>query len=631
MKNLQVIIMALMLCTIGTSVARSELVAGYPFDGSLCDCSGNNYDGQWCSLIGSYSSDVPPGFGGQSLCLDGTQCVELPLGAANPLDYSASSSIVMWFKVPALPSGTGALLFSSARDDSGDNHALSLFLTGDGEIRLDMFWVATVVGDIGGLDDGTWHHVASVFDAGTGYTTLYLDGVEDGSNDDIDQTIPNIADNTILIGATMNEEFPAEEGVGPLVGCVDNVGIFDHALTEGEVQTAMDEPICCCGSCPFYAFEIDPNVMTVYEEGETIGDFDVSLDCEPTGVVTVTVEPNDIGANDDFVLVGASGGDPKVYLTFDTNNWDVPQTVVFQAVDDDLEEGPDIDESHKIVFTTASADPNWDGRTTYRTVTVQDNDYADILFRVTPSRGGPKINVTGPVRIWERVMPAGEKWRRIGFQLQVKPKNFADPCNPATSVKLNAEVTGDIVGDNLPTTDVTLPFVESDDPNGFTFTSTTSSNGLPGGCPDHDPASNTTCWNVDQNIKIWGTDDDVLQALDATTEGDQNYQATLVVTVIDGGGYERYQWTEIEDPCSPEIVVGLERTVEINIEDNECGAFGISYLDIGNPNAFTDPNFRDENGNPLPDCYIDIYDIVEMAAGWLRCTNPQDENCQPML
>ncbi|MHC4500686.1 MAG: hypothetical protein ACYS21_16435, partial [Planctomycetota bacterium] len=226
---------------------------------------------------------------------------------------------------------------------------------------------------------------------------------------------------------------------------------------------------------------------------------------------------------------------------------------------------------------------------------------------------------------------------KIGIQLQVKPENTADPCSP-TSVKLNAEVTGDVEGDNLPATDPCLPFVETDDPNGFTFTSTTSSNGLPGGCPDHDLASKTTCWNVDQNIKIWATNDDVLQVLSEegehpSSEGEQNYEATLVVTVIDGGGDERYQWTEQTDPCDPCSVetFGLEKEVDFAIEDNECGAFGISYLDVGNPNAATDPNYQDDDGNPLPDCYVDIYDLIEFSTEWLDCSDPQGAGCLSYL
>ena len=127
-------------------------------------------------------------------------------------------------------------------------------------------------------------------------------------------------------------------------------------------------------------------------------------------------------------------------------------------------------------------------------------------------------------------------------------------------------------------------------------------------------------WYESQSIEIWGNDDDVLQ-VEAFAEGDQNYRAVLEVTVIDDGGDERYADLAEDDP----------KTVQFDIEDNECGAFGISYLDIGNPNAATDPNYIDDDGNPLPDCYVDIYDVIEFATKWLDCSDPQNAGCESYL
>jgi hypothetical protein len=464
----------------------------------------------------------------------------------------------MWFKVPALPSGTGALLFSSARDDTGDNHSLALFLTGDGELRIDMFWVATVIGDTGGLDDGTWHHVASVFDAATGITTLYLDGAVEQANNDINQTIPNIEEDTVLIGDTLNTEFPAGEGVEPLIGCVDDVGIYDQALTQPEVAAVMSEGfICCC--CPHRFLSVDPNTMTVYETGETEGDFSVSLGYPPlkqgppnegTSVtVDFLIDPYvGLGPNDDIILIDGIGPENQVTFSRTAANWEVPEVILFKAIDDAIAEPPDLEEVQDILVSTNCAEePNFNSE---RTVwaTVVDNDQADILLTYTlPERNPVYADVTGPVQLWEEPrikygIPY-PRWRKIGVTLQVPPAGGP--------VKLNAEIFSD--ASNPPLTDPCLPFLEL---NGLIFT-----------------AAN---YDVRQPIKIWGNDDDVLQAVGATVAGDQNYQADLVFTVIDDGGDERF--------------TGMQRTVQFDIEDNECGAFGISYLDIGNPNAFTDPN-----------------------------------------
>jgi len=600
MKQLQVTIMVLILCTIGVSVARSELVAGYTFDGCLFDCSDNGYEGELCySPAYLYSSDVPPGgSGGKSLCLDGDNCVVIPVDGC-VFEGDTDFSIVFWFKTTQ---ESGVFVSASSEDCTTDEHCMSVVMLPDGDIYYDNWWTSAAGTNTTGLNDDVWHHYAVVHSA-PATQTLYIDGIEDGSG-----SVPvNLvcSGTTVVIGDVLCTALKNEwngNGLGyPYNGFLDDLAIYNHALNETEVVEVMNYAPCETVSCPcpwICALDIDPNVMTVFEAGETIGDFDVSLWCEPTGVVTVTVDPNNgNGPNDDLTLIGGSGPQNRITLSFDPDNFYVPQTVTFRAIDDNLEEWLDVDERHYIRLTTACADPNWDGKTKDLSVTVQDNDCADILFTYTlPERSDPYANVTGPVQIWEEPrwffgIPM-DRWRKIGITLQVPPLVDGDPCQP-TSVKLQAAVEGD----NPPLTDPTLPFAETDDPNGLIFT-----------------AAN---YNVTQSIKAWGNDDNMLQAIDATSEGDQNYQANLVFTVIDDGGDERY--------------TGMQRTVQFNIEDNECGAYGILPLDVGNPYAFTDPNFLDENGNPLPDCRVDVYDLVEIAVNWLRCTNPQDENCVPML
>ncbi|GAH18441.1 unnamed protein product, partial [marine sediment metagenome] len=59
-----------------------------------------------------------------------------------------------------------------------------------------------------------------------------------------------------------------------------------------------------------HILQVDPNVMTVYEEGETEGDFTVALTSQPGSgtTVNVAIDPNaeGPGLNDDFVLISAT-------------------------------------------------------------------------------------------------------------------------------------------------------------------------------------------------------------------------------------------------------------------------------------------------------------------------------------
>ena len=427
--------------------------------------------------------------------------------------------------------------------------------------------------------------------------------------------------------------------------------IIDVLRHPGPAPTSSPGRVICDDS-PVLPVVVDPNVMLVYETDETQGDFDVSLLRPPFGgTVTIVVDPNGYGGwgegqdeDKDIELLAGVGPDNQVTLTFDAGNWDIPQTVLFKALNDTMPEPPELLEATEIILKVSHpTDANFVGEKSV-VVNVMDNDQANILFRATPMRGGTRVRVTGPVELWERLTASDKiRWRKIGIQLQVRPLIDKDPCSP-TEVKLRAEVTGPIVdevigtikGNNLPLTDPCLPFQDADDPNCFTYTATTSSNGLGTGCPDHDPANRTTCWNVDLDVKIWGSDDEVLQVLDFDTypefEDEQYYQATLVVTVVDGGGDERYWRQEpvLDEwgvPTGEIVTIRLEKSVEFDIEDNECGAFGVLEMDIGN----SDPCAVDNKGNPLPDCYVNIHDVVEMAKRWLNCSDPQGTGCAKPL
>jgi len=125
---------------------------------------------------------------------------------------------------------------------------------------------------------------------------------------------------------------------------------------------------------------IDPNVMLVYETGETEGNFGVSLRYEPPpgATITVTVDPNNGGPSEDFTLLGSTDPNGSIALTFNTGNWDVPQTVVFKAIDDDISDDlPELLEEHTILLVSSypghSTDVNFVGENNV-TATVVDND-----------------------------------------------------------------------------------------------------------------------------------------------------------------------------------------------------------------------------------------------------------------
>jgi hypothetical protein len=157
------------------------------------------------------------------------------------------------------------------------------------------------------------------------------------------------------------------------------------------------------------------------------------------------------------------------------------------------------------------------------------------------------------------------------------------------------------------------------DPNAIVFTSD-------GNPPPSGVYGAVRKWDVPFEIVVVGNDDDELQIEEAFADGDQFYQS-YVGFFVDETSDERYTVWDEED----EEYYGMERWVDINIEDNDCGASGILPVDVSNPYYLMDeetlggdPNdWVDDDGNPMPDCHVDIYDVLEFVTEWLECSDPQ--------
>ncbi len=409
----------------------------------------------------------------------------------------------------------------------------------------------------------------------------------------------------------------------------------------------VTEAIAAGGTCgglagcdaPPNPFIIDPNVMLVYETGETEGDFGVSLKTEPPpgATITITVDPNAGGPSEDITLIGGSGDTGSIIFDVNDSNWDEPYIICFKAIDDDIAEPQEIGdtllEPQNILISSIwpghETDANFVGERAV-IAKVKDNDQPDILFTLTRAeQHNPKNPLLPgtPAQVWEQtrwfVVPL-KQWREIGVTLQVEPLND-DPCKVGY-VRVIVANEGESGNQPImwlnPEWDYNEPLPPIDEPNAIVFTSDgTAVSGVIGV---------VSKWDESYPILIFGNDDDVLQVLGEegeypSTEGNENYGASLLFSV-ESTSDERY--APLNNDNEPE---GLERSVIINIEDNECGAWGISYLDIGNPNAATDPNYQDDDGNPLPDCYVNIYDVIEFATKWLDCSDPQTEGCESYL
>lgn len=216
------------------SIASADLVAHWPFDegsGTVAkDVTGNGNDGtlngdpQW--VAGMY---------GIGLEFDGDDFVDC--GNNDILNFGTNDwTITAWIKTTQTDRGT---VFANGGDDGGgvrftlathEANADRITLTTDDDSTKAQARGVTVV------IDGQWYHVAAMR-AGT-EIRVYVNGVLDGTN-----TVPatyNLAgtsQHNSLIGAITSNA--SNSLIKFYIGIIDDVRIYDTALTESELQVAM--------------------------------------------------------------------------------------------------------------------------------------------------------------------------------------------------------------------------------------------------------------------------------------------------------------------------------------------------------------------------------------------------------
>lgn len=132
-------------------------------------------------------------------------------------------TVSLWFQVTDV--GTDYMnLFTQGTDVTGTAYASRLILTGNGSTLYNGVCAASESYLTAAVPaGGGWHHVVSAFDGTT--LKLYLDGALIGSTPTAGGMLANTAD-PVYIGGHIGS---------PFMGNLDAVGVFDQALTAGEV------------------------------------------------------------------------------------------------------------------------------------------------------------------------------------------------------------------------------------------------------------------------------------------------------------------------------------------------------------------------------------------------------------
>ncbi|MCD6341104.1 MAG: hypothetical protein J7L51_04055 [Desulfurococcales archaeon] len=150
------------------------------------------------------------------------------MNSVNPFDGDTDFSIVVTFRTEE-----PGILISSARDSAVENHSMAFFV-GEDWASYDNFEVGgAAIEDVYPID-GEWHTIVTIYDAEEEFHLTYLDGVA-GFEEWFDPNIPDAHLDTIRIGNSLNTEFPAGEGIAQFYGDINDVTVYDIALTYEQV------------------------------------------------------------------------------------------------------------------------------------------------------------------------------------------------------------------------------------------------------------------------------------------------------------------------------------------------------------------------------------------------------------
>ena len=235
--------LALCLC-VPLTILRADLISHWPMDGEFEDVEPAANDGTFVGEEFPIFGDGFDGAGEASAVFDGIDdYVELPTGNGLPIYNAPAYSIAMWVKGMPQPDNRvyseansieNTTLFNIGTDNTAATGAVDIFIRTAGGATPHGHTKSTRP-----AFDGTWHHIAWVDEGGD--ARLYVDGVLDETDFSYNKVALDV--DYASFGAVVR---PSRD---PLACClfngeIDDVYIFDHALTDEEVLDLLPLDLC---------------------------------------------------------------------------------------------------------------------------------------------------------------------------------------------------------------------------------------------------------------------------------------------------------------------------------------------------------------------------------------------------
>lgn len=230
---------ALTLAALATTSVSAALVAHWPLDTDASDITGNGHNGVVDGSTVAFGQPGANGLTGTSASFSGNGHIDVPWSAAlNPgtqaPNGSGSFSVTLWTFATTV-GGSHRSPFTSREDNTASVNGPIIYVEPGG---LWSYWAGNN-GPSGAWNPintsaaiaNTWTHVAITYDADTTTRKMFLDGVE------VINQVGGVSANLLRdlhIGGGADDG-----GSFTWAGRIDDVGFWDNALTQADVQRVI--------------------------------------------------------------------------------------------------------------------------------------------------------------------------------------------------------------------------------------------------------------------------------------------------------------------------------------------------------------------------------------------------------
>jgi len=196
-----------------------------PFD-DICDSSGNNNHGQRFNATWTTEGDTPSGKG-YALSLDGSVSDYV---VKNLFNNFPTTEITIAFWMKSSDNSKNGTPISYAASGGSDNEFLIYNYK-----SFSIFIGAASLGTGISANDGSWHHIVTIWRSSNGDLRLYKDGKEEYSNT-LQTGYSIVGNGSFIVGQEQDSVGGGFSSSQAFLGLIDDVRIYEESLSSAQIR-----------------------------------------------------------------------------------------------------------------------------------------------------------------------------------------------------------------------------------------------------------------------------------------------------------------------------------------------------------------------------------------------------------